>query len=281
MSTEITIQTIQDKIISLPNRPEAMLDKDLAELYEVETGNLNKAVTRNINRFPEDFRFQVTDIEREKYLFQIGISKNVPVNPYLFTREGANMLSAVLRSDIAVKRSVQIMRAFSKMEGKVETELSRLDILKLALESEEGRLKERAEKQLALKEKDCAFNARDEALRTKAQINNKKTATAMVTASNLKRENNKLKIKVDESESWKTVKSISWLKDYFSLTKGAYIAIAKRLTKLSNNKGFKIKKIPSPDYGTVNTYHIQVINSFKKLINSDICIMSRYRKAVN
>ena len=94
-----------------------MLDADLAELYGVTTGNLNKTVKRNHTRFPEDFMFQLTDEESEALIFQFGRSKQQQRggrrhNPYAFTEQGLAMLSSVLRSERAVQVNVAIMRAF-------------------------------------------------------------------------------------------------------------------------------------------------------------------------
>ncbi len=96
-----------------------MLDRDLAEVYGTETKFINRAVDRNPERFPEDFVFQLTPDEFERVRFQNGTSQSfqtVAYAPHAFTREGANMLSAVLKTKVAAKRSVQIMRAFSAME---------------------------------------------------------------------------------------------------------------------------------------------------------------------
>ena len=95
-----------------------MLDKDLAELYHVTTGNLNKAVKRNIKRFPPDFMFQLTNEEflklKENLIFQNGISNwgGTRKLPYAFTEQGLAMLSGVLNSDIAINVNISIMRAF-------------------------------------------------------------------------------------------------------------------------------------------------------------------------
>ena len=94
-----------------------MLDKDLAELYHVTTGNLNKAVKRNIRRFPSDFMFQLTKEEWDSLRFQIGIlevgrGKYTKFLPYAFTEQGLAMLSGVLNSDIAIDVNISIMRAF-------------------------------------------------------------------------------------------------------------------------------------------------------------------------
>ena len=88
-----------------------MLDKDLAVLYGVTTGNLNKAVKRNIKRFPEDFMFQLTKQEFDNLLFQFGISSwgGIRTLPYAFTEQGVAMLSGVLSSDRAIQVNIQIM----------------------------------------------------------------------------------------------------------------------------------------------------------------------------
>ena len=95
-----------------------MLDKDLADLYHVTTGNLNKAVKRNIRRFPPDFMFQLNQAEFEQLkndlIFQNGISSwgGTRKLPYAFTEEGVAMLSGVLHSEIAIDVNISIMRAF-------------------------------------------------------------------------------------------------------------------------------------------------------------------------
>ena len=94
-----------------------MLDKDLSDLYHVTTGNLNKAVKRNIRRFPSDFMFQLTKEEWDSLRFQFGIiesgrGKYTKYLPHAFTEEGVAMLSGVLHSEIAIDVNISIMRAF-------------------------------------------------------------------------------------------------------------------------------------------------------------------------
>jgi ORF6N domain len=101
-----------------------MLDSDLAALYGVTTGNLNKAVSRNRGRFPSDFMFQLTVEEAEALIFQIGRSKGRGGRrhrPYAFTEQGIAMLSSVLNSDRAIRVNIAIMRAFVKMRQMLET----------------------------------------------------------------------------------------------------------------------------------------------------------------
>jgi len=96
-----------------------MLDSDLAVLYEVETFNLNKAVKRNIERFPGDFMFQLTKDEWENLIFHFGISSKQHGGrrfmPYAFTEQGVAMLASVLNSPKAVTVNINIMRAFVKL----------------------------------------------------------------------------------------------------------------------------------------------------------------------
>lgn len=130
--TTIDKRNLQEKIYTIRGF-QVMLDNDLAELYNVETKNLNRAVNRNIERFPQSFRFQLTQEEyenlraksdglssKDSLRFQIGTlengrGKHRKYLPYVFTEQGVSMLSAVLRSDIAIKISIQIIEAFVNM----------------------------------------------------------------------------------------------------------------------------------------------------------------------
>jgi hypothetical protein len=95
-----------------------LLDSDLAILYDVTTGNLNKAVKRNAGRFPSDFMFQLKPEELANLKFQFGISSwggRRRSRPYVFTEQGIAMLSSVLNSERAIKVNIAIMRAFVKL----------------------------------------------------------------------------------------------------------------------------------------------------------------------
>ncbi len=97
---------------------QVMIDSDLAKLYQCTNGtkDINKAVKRNINRFPSDFYFQLTDEEKEALWFQSGTTNNMSrSNPFVFTEQGVAMLSSVLHTEIAVEVSTRIMRSFVKM----------------------------------------------------------------------------------------------------------------------------------------------------------------------
>ena len=118
-----------------------MLDKDLAKLYAVTTGNLNLAVKRNKVRFPNEFMFQLTKEELESLILQSAISKNPGRGgnrklPYAFNEQGVSMLSGVLNSETAIRVHIQIIRVFARMR---EMLLAHKDIL-LQLEKIEKKL---------------------------------------------------------------------------------------------------------------------------------------------
>ncbi|MGY5849196.1 ORF6N domain-containing protein [Salegentibacter sp. F14] len=119
MSKELTIsqKEIESRIFVFRDS-QVMLDRDLAEMYQVETKVLNQAVKRNIERFPQQFRFQLSDDEKTELVTncdRFESLKHSSVNPFAFTEQGVAMLSAVLRSDVAVKTSIQIINAFVEM----------------------------------------------------------------------------------------------------------------------------------------------------------------------
>lgn len=115
----ITEGNIKSMIFSFRSL-QVMVDRDLASLYGVETKVLNQAVKRNIERFPKSFRFQLTDIEKLELVTNCDRFiklKHSSSNPYVFTEQGVAMLSAVLRSQTAIKVSIRIMEAFIEMKN--------------------------------------------------------------------------------------------------------------------------------------------------------------------
>lgn len=114
------LQKIQSKIYEIRGR-KVMLDTDLAELYEVETKNLKRAVRANIERFPDDFMFELTKEEYnslrcKNFTIKNGRGQHSKYLPFAFTREGIAMLSGLLRSPIAIQANINIMRAFFQMQ---------------------------------------------------------------------------------------------------------------------------------------------------------------------
>lgn len=133
---------IQNLIYTIRGCP-VMIDRDLAVMYQVETKVLNQAVRRNLGRFPDHFRFQLTEKERDKLVTncdRFEMLKHSSVLPYAFTEQGVAMLSAVLRSPVAVQVSIRIMDAFVELrqtaaaQSQLTDRVSRLELKQTAHE---------------------------------------------------------------------------------------------------------------------------------------------------
>jgi len=113
MTNVVSVEVVAARILEIRGK-RVMLDKDLAELYKVETRVLNQAVKRNIARFPEDFMFALTRSEIER-MSQFVISLKFSKSVFVFTEQGIAMLSGVLNSSRAIQVNIQIMRAFVQL----------------------------------------------------------------------------------------------------------------------------------------------------------------------
>ncbi len=120
----VPTEIITNKIFII-RRQKVMVDRDLAELYGVETRTLNQAVRRNLDRFPADFMFQLTHEEIKNWVSQIVIPNNMKmslrIRPLVFTEHGILMLSSVLNSKRAIKVNIEIMRAFVRLREILST----------------------------------------------------------------------------------------------------------------------------------------------------------------
>ena len=141
MDTNNQIEIIENKICTIRGQ-QVMLDRDLAELYQVETKNLNKAVKRNLHRFPDRYYFQLTSDEWESLRFHFGTSNNKRGGrtyiPYVFSRNGCLQASNVLKSDIATEMSIFIIDAFVSLtlnNNNPNYELLKEQVLRLQAET--------------------------------------------------------------------------------------------------------------------------------------------------
>lgn len=141
INTEIEIRDISPLICELRGQA-VMLDRDLAELYHVMTGRLNEAVKRNLARFPPEFMFQLSDEEMKELIAncdRFKVMKHSPSRMYAFTEQGVAMLSAVLKSDIAIRESIRIMKAFVVMRRLLSASMPTLASLASRVEANERR----------------------------------------------------------------------------------------------------------------------------------------------
>ena len=151
---ELTVaETIENRIFTIRGL-KVMIDKDLAELYGVETKRLNEAVKRNIKRFPEDFMFQLSKDEWENLKSQFATSSwgGIRKLPYVFTEHGVTMLASILNSEKAIDVNIQIVRVFIRLRQYAMLQASRnaeieelRKMLMLHIENTENRLSEHDE----------------------------------------------------------------------------------------------------------------------------------------
>jgi len=115
-------ETVLDKIYVIRNQ-KVLLDRDLAQLYGIETKRLKEAVKRNLSRFPEDFMFVLTEDELHNWRSQFASSKSLKMGlrhpPMAFTEHGILMLSSVIHSELAISVNIQIMRLFTQMRQRI------------------------------------------------------------------------------------------------------------------------------------------------------------------
>ena len=141
MSDVISVETIAGKIY-LIRGIKIMLDRDLAELYGVETKVLKQAVRRNIKRFPPDFMFELTKEELKNWRSQFVTSNSIKMGlrhlPMAFTEQGVAMLSGILNSDRAIAVNIQIMRTFTKLRHMIsDNENLRRELVELREQTDE------------------------------------------------------------------------------------------------------------------------------------------------
>jgi hypothetical protein len=139
VAQEMVAQNAIEQKIFLLRGQKAMLDRDLAYLYGVSTKVLNQAVKRNVQRFPGDFMFQLTELERDELVTncdRFGSLKYSSALPYAFTEQGVAMLSSVLKSERAIQVNIQIMRVFTRLRQMLATHME----LAQKLEEHEQRL---------------------------------------------------------------------------------------------------------------------------------------------
>jgi len=139
-------EVVMTKIYHIRDQ-KVMMDRDLAELYGVETKYLKRQVRRNTKRFPEDFMFEMTKKELEDWRSQFGTSNaevmGLRVPPFVFTEQGVAMLSGVLNSDRAIDMNIQIMRIFTKMRKLISSHegmMERLDKIEQKLEGHDNEI---------------------------------------------------------------------------------------------------------------------------------------------
>ena len=130
-----------------------------------------------------------------------------------------------------------------------------------------------------MEETQLALAERDEAVRTKAEIGSRREATAMAKVAIANREVKALKDELGQGATWKATKAISWLTDYLVPSTGMWSVVGRRLATLSKEMGYEVSKVEHQQFGSVNSYHVDVIDELRFLLESDPDYLKKYRKA--
>jgi phage anti-repressor protein len=192
-----------------------------------------------------------------------------PSVDYLMTIEMAKEISMLQRTE----KGKQARKYFIECERQLKEQQLAVPNFSNPVEAALAWIEEYKAKQLAIEERDIA-------IKTKSQINNKITATAMARASVETRRANKLADELGIGKKFKQVRAIEWLSDYFDISiVSFYSQFGKALNKFSKDNGFEVKIIDDSKYGKINNYHINAIEGFKKYLDNNPCALPKYRFA--
>ncbi|GEM_PF-1027104 len=202
------------------------------------------------------------EIQKGNPLPQGGFARSSEIA--LLNENQTSLLMTYMRNSEVVRGfKKRLIKAFSDLKKEIAPR-NYIQALRELADSEERKL--------------IAEQQRDEAVRTKAEIGHRREATAMNTASQATKRANKLADKMGEGNNYKQVKSIDWLSEYFNLNKVAYQQIGKQLNKICKEMSLSSIETPSSEYGSVKSYPIEAICKFKTVLDSDSCVLAKYRK---
>ncbi|GGG04019.1 hypothetical protein GCM10010995_21890 [Cysteiniphilum litorale] len=231
-----------------------MSSREIAELCDKE----HKQVMRDIRAMLEQLK-QGTDL----YLGQYE-SNNRKYDEYNLPKRE----SLILVSGYSITMRAKIIDRWQELEAKGQSSLPNFN--NPAEAARAWALQYEQNKQLEYE--------RNEAVHTKAWISDKKTATAMNTASQMVKKVDKLEDELGRGKNYKAVKAIPWLLDYFINTHTMYSVVGRKLSLLTNQMGYSHQEVEHEQYGTVKAYHIDVIEAFKHDLDDDLNHLGKFRK---
>lgn len=249
--------------IFVENERAVVSSRDVARVFEKG----HRHVLRDIAELECSGEFRESNFGRGSY-----IDANNQERPqYLITRDGFTLLAMGYTG----KKAMQFKEAYIAAFNRMEEELRKKRAEAMPPRDYAAALRAYADE---VERRELAEKLRDYAIRTKAEIGERREATAMNTASQAVKQCNKLKDEIGNSKTWKRTKAIKWLTKYFAPSIGMWSAVGIRLKKLSGEMGYKIRKAEDSEYGAVNVYHIDVIDMFHSKVKADPNMLRKYRK---
>ena len=254
--------------ITITDHKELQKAVSARELYEFL--EIKEAFTDWIKRMIEYGFEESTDyIVYQENLINLNPLGGRPSKNYFITVEMAKEISMLQRSE----KGKEARKYFIECERQLKEQQLTIPNFSNPYEAALAWAESYKREQLAIEERDIA-------IKTKSQINNKITATAMARASVETRRANKLADELGIGKKFKQVRAIEWLSDYFDISiVSFYSQFGKALNKFSKDNGFEVKIIDDSKYGKVNNYHINAIEGFKKYLDNNPCALPKYRFA--
>jgi phage anti-repressor protein len=253
-------------IIEHKELKKAVSARELYEFLKIDTP-LHKWIIRMIEYL--DLEENIDYIVTDKIVQNSSLSGGRPSKEYFLTIDAAKEISMLQRSE----KGKEARKYFIECERKLKEQQLAIPDFSNPYEAALAWAESYKREQLAIEERNIA-------IKTKSQINNKITATAMARASVETRRANKLADELGIGKKFKQVRAIEWLSDYFDISiVSFYSQFGKALNKFSKDNGFEVKIIDDSKYGKINNYHINAIEGFKKYLDNNPCALPRYRFA--
>lgn len=260
MNIEISLKEINGKEVP------AVTSQQVADSFGKRHDNVLRDIRETIAKCSESFT--ALNFEFSEYADSTG--RKLPM--YLLSKDGLMMVTMGYTTPEAMAVKESYINRFNKMEKQLRNSVPGLPNFQNPALAARAWAEQFEQRQIAEAQ-------RDEAIRTKSWINNKKTATAMATASVAVRKAAALEDELGRGKRYKTVKAIPWLLDEFMPSKGMYSVVGKALKRLSADLEYAVEKIATPEFPEgVNAYHVDVIAAFRAELAQNPGMLDRYRR---
>lgn len=264
MNIEISLKEINGKEVP------AVTSLQMAEAFGKRHDNVIRDIRETVSKCSESFAKLNFELSSYSKALGDGVSRDYAM--YLLSKDGLMMVTMSYTTPEAMAVKEAYIARFNEMEEQLRNSVPGLpDFQNPALAARAW-----AEQ---YERRQIAEGQRDEAIRTKSWINNKKTATAMATASAAVRKVCALEDELGRGKRYKTVKAIPWLPEEFMSSKGMYSVVGKALKRLSADLEYAVEKIATPEFPEgVNAYHVDVIAAFRAELAQNPGMLDRYRR---
>lgn len=264
MNIEVALKIINGKEVP------AVTSLQVAEAFGKEHYNVLRDIEQILPQVSEIFGKLNFEVSEYTTMNNLGFAVRKPM--YLLSKDGFTILTMSYTGEKAMKFKEAYIARFNEMEARLSGGyvLPRIpqsfpDALRMIADIEE--------------EKALAIEQRDYYRRTKAEIGSRREATAMNTASRLSKENARLQDALGDGKTWKQAKAIEWIADYFIPSPGMWSQLGKKLSSLSAEMGYSVKRMETSEYPNgIGLYHIDVIKRLKARLNAYPEMLWKYRR---